>query len=152
MLSLRVRVDMGAMAMVGYSTFPKAPGLEPHHQVILCHAQDTPRGELTPLQRCCRRVLQPQPTGLRLVFCPVINNKANIAMTIFTVHQFQVSLFYLCLLSTYCFFIEQYMHILFVETGLCILFKTAYIYIMCILYVSVCVNEFIVSSTPLIQS
>ena len=31
-LPLRVRVDLGAMAMKGYSAFPKAPALlEPHH-------------------------------------------------------------------------------------------------------------------------
>ena len=30
------------MAMKGYSAFPKAPALaEPHHQIILCHIQDT---------------------------------------------------------------------------------------------------------------
>ena len=29
------RVDLGAMAMKGYSTFPKAPvSLEPHHQIV----------------------------------------------------------------------------------------------------------------------
>ena len=27
--------------MKGYSTFSKALRLEPHHQVVLCHAQDT---------------------------------------------------------------------------------------------------------------
>ena len=31
----RVRVDLGAMAMKGYSAFLKAPALlEPHHQVV----------------------------------------------------------------------------------------------------------------------
>ena len=31
-------MDQGAMAMKGYSTFPKAPAeLEPHHQIVLCH-------------------------------------------------------------------------------------------------------------------
>ena len=35
MLPLRARVDLGAMAMKGYSTFPKAPTLlEPHHQIF----------------------------------------------------------------------------------------------------------------------
>ena len=30
-----VRVDLGAMAMKGYSTFSKAPALlKPHHQVV----------------------------------------------------------------------------------------------------------------------
>ena len=41
-LPLRARVDLGAMAMKGYSKFPKAPALlEPHHQIVLCHIQDT---------------------------------------------------------------------------------------------------------------
>ena len=29
------------MAITGYSTFPKAPQLEPHHQIALCHIQDS---------------------------------------------------------------------------------------------------------------
>ena len=38
MLLLLVRVDLGTMAMKGYSAFPKAPALlEPHHQIVLCH-------------------------------------------------------------------------------------------------------------------
>ena len=42
MLPLWARVDLGAMAMKGYSTFPKAPALlEPHHQIVLCHIQNT---------------------------------------------------------------------------------------------------------------
>ena len=47
MLPLRARVDLGAMAMKGYSTFPKAPALpELHHQTVYCHFQDThSRGE-----------------------------------------------------------------------------------------------------------
>ena len=32
-LSLQARVDLGAMAMKGYSTIPKAL-LEPHYQII----------------------------------------------------------------------------------------------------------------------
>ena len=36
MLPLRARVDLGAMAMKGYSAFPKAPALlEPHHQIVI---------------------------------------------------------------------------------------------------------------------
>ena len=36
------RVDQGAMAMKGYSTFPKAPAeQEPRHQIVLIHIQDT---------------------------------------------------------------------------------------------------------------
>ena len=38
MITLQARVDLGAMAMKGYSTFPKAPALrEPHNQIIQCH-------------------------------------------------------------------------------------------------------------------
>ena len=32
-ISLRARVDLRAIAMKKQSTFPKAPGLEPHHQI-----------------------------------------------------------------------------------------------------------------------
>ena len=42
MLPFRARVDLGAMAMKGYSAFPKAPAsLEPYHQIVYCHIQDT---------------------------------------------------------------------------------------------------------------
>ena len=35
MLPLRVRVDLGGMAIKGYAAFPKAPAfLEPYHQII----------------------------------------------------------------------------------------------------------------------
>ena len=41
-LPLRVRMDLGAMAMKGHSAFPKSPTLlEPHHQIGLCRNQDT---------------------------------------------------------------------------------------------------------------
>ena len=34
-LPFRARVDLRAMAMKGYSAFPKAPAsLEPHHQIV----------------------------------------------------------------------------------------------------------------------
>ena len=34
-LSLRARVDLGAMAIKRYSAFPNAPALlEPHHQIV----------------------------------------------------------------------------------------------------------------------
>ena len=58
-LSLRVRVDFGAKAMKGYSTFPKASALfEPQHQIYKYHKQDMRWG------RCSRCILQPQPTAL----------------------------------------------------------------------------------------
>ena len=62
--TLWVKVDLGAMAMKEYSTFPNAPTLlEPHHQIVLCHIQDIRWGSLTPLQRSSRSIPQPQPTG-----------------------------------------------------------------------------------------
>ena len=40
MLRLWVRVDQGSMKIMEYSTFSKAPGSEPHNQIVLCHIQD----------------------------------------------------------------------------------------------------------------
>ena len=38
MLPRRDRVDLGAIAIKGYSVFPKAPALlEPHHQIVKYH-------------------------------------------------------------------------------------------------------------------
>ena len=46
MLPLWARVDLETMAMKEYSTFPKAPALlEPHHQIVQCHIQDTRWGK-----------------------------------------------------------------------------------------------------------
>ena len=55
-------MDLEAMAMKGYSAFPKAPALlKPHHQIVLSHITHTRKGSLTSLQRCSRGILQPQP-------------------------------------------------------------------------------------------
>ena len=51
-------MDLGAMAMKGYTAFPKAPALREHHQVVSCHNLDTLEGSLTPLQRSSRCILQ----------------------------------------------------------------------------------------------
>ena len=41
MLPLQGRGDLGAIAIKGYSVFPKAPALHvPHHRIILYHIQD----------------------------------------------------------------------------------------------------------------
>ena len=41
-LPLRAKVDLGAMAMEGYSAFPTAPALlKPYPQIVKCHMQDT---------------------------------------------------------------------------------------------------------------
>ena len=34
MLPLEVKGDLGVMAMKGYTTFPEAPRLEPHFQIL----------------------------------------------------------------------------------------------------------------------
>ena len=44
-LPLWVRVDLGVMVMKGYSIFPKAQRLESHDQIVLCHIQETHKGE-----------------------------------------------------------------------------------------------------------
>ena len=63
-LPLRSRVGLSAMAINVYSAFPKAPVLlKPHHQIVLCHNQDTRWGSLTPLQRYSRSILEPHPSG-----------------------------------------------------------------------------------------
>ena len=53
MLPLRARLNLGAMAMKGYSAFPKAPPLLDLHYHI----------SFTPLLRCSWCILQPQLTG-----------------------------------------------------------------------------------------
>ena len=74
-LPFRSRVDAGAMVTKVCSAFPKAPAsLEPHHQIVKCHIQDTRwGGGLTPLQRCSRCILLPQPTG-QLVYTAFFNS------------------------------------------------------------------------------
>ena len=52
MLPPRARVDLGVMAMKGYSTLPKASALaEPHHQIVWSHIQDSHWEEVLPLSR-----------------------------------------------------------------------------------------------------
>ncbi len=74
MVPLRARGNLGAMAMKGYSAFPKAPALlEPHHQIVLCHIQDSRWGGiLTPLQRCSQCILQPR-TAIKEDLSPDFN-------------------------------------------------------------------------------
>ena len=45
-------VCVGAMAMKGYSAFPKASALRDiHHHIGWCHIQETNRGRVIPLYR-----------------------------------------------------------------------------------------------------
>ena len=42
----------------------QTPGLlAPHHQIVWDHLLDTRWRSLTPLQKCSRSILKPQPTG-----------------------------------------------------------------------------------------
>ena len=50
--------------MKGYSTFTKSPRLKPHNGLLLYPGHSLERS-LTPLQRCCQSILQPQPSELR---------------------------------------------------------------------------------------
>ena len=50
-LPIRARVDQGAIAMKGYSIFPKALGLEHHHLIVSCYNQDTRYAGVSPLYR-----------------------------------------------------------------------------------------------------
>ena len=57
-LPCRLRVDLRVMGKKGYSIFPKALDLEPHHQ-IECRVISR-----VGLQRWSRCILKPQPSGL----------------------------------------------------------------------------------------
>ena len=64
MLQLRARVVLGVIAIKGCSAFPKVPALmDTHHEIVLCHIQDTRWEGLIPLQSSSRCNQQPQPTG-----------------------------------------------------------------------------------------
>ena len=68
MLPFQVRVELGEMAMNGYSAFPKAPGMEPHDQIMVIYRTLIGVGVLTLLQRCNQCILQLPLTGLFLSF------------------------------------------------------------------------------------
>ena len=59
--------EIGMIAIKEYVIFPTAPALvEPHHQIVWSHIQDTRWGSLNPLQKCSQCILQLQPTGSEL--------------------------------------------------------------------------------------
>ena len=67
-----------------YSVFPKALAiLESHHQIASCHIKDTRGGNLTPLPRCSRCILQPLPTGQYTML--------NVKTVLFEAIQFRIS-------------------------------------------------------------
>ena len=66
MLPLWARMDLGAMAMKGYSAFPKAPAsLEPHQRLFSVISRTLVEEGLTPLQSCSQCILQLQLTKQR---------------------------------------------------------------------------------------
>ena len=68
MLPLQVRVNLGAIAMKRYSTFPKAPGLEPCHHCLMSYLEHSlVEDALSSLQRCSLCILQPQLTELFII-------------------------------------------------------------------------------------
>ena len=79
----RARVDLGAMAVKGCSAFPKAPVvLEPHHQIVECHIQDTHWGGGL-------SVYSTAPTDLAI-------HRVNVKTVLFQIIQFSISTQFRC--------------------------------------------------------
>ena len=71
-LVLWATVGQVEMALKRHSMFSKSPRLEPHHQIVRCHIQETRWGSLTPLQRlsrCILRLWRPEETCYPLDAC-----------------------------------------------------------------------------------
>ena len=85
MLPRRARVDLGAMAMKGYSAFPKALALlELHHQIVQCHILDTTWGGVLLLFREAVGVFYSSSRlGKELVERKVIINEKDLKCTFF---------------------------------------------------------------------
>ena len=66
-LPLPASMDLGKMAMKGYSTFPRVQRLKPHHQTQFRVISKVRGGQVLPLCRYAPSIiLQPQPTGLKV--------------------------------------------------------------------------------------
>ena len=72
-------MDLGAIAMKGYSTFPKAPALvKPHHQIVKCHILDIRcGGGLTPRQSCSQLTGQQVDKDFSHVLCVQADRSFN---------------------------------------------------------------------------
>ena len=68
----KVRVDLSVIAIKGYSTFPKAPGLVPYHQMQF---SVTPRMFVVEEGLTSRHILHPQSTGQRILKVLVYKDK-----------------------------------------------------------------------------
>ena len=66
MLSIRARVDMGAMAMKRHSTFPNVPALQgPYYRIVAVIYRIHLGGGLTPQWRSSLGILQPRQLSHR---------------------------------------------------------------------------------------
>ena len=85
MLPLRARVDLGAMTMKGYSTFPKTPALlEPYNQIVFRHNRTLIGESILPLLREAVGVFySPSRLGHQLFL--------NVKTVLFQAIQFSIS-------------------------------------------------------------
>ena len=103
MLPPRVRVDLGAIAMKEYSTFPRAPALlKPQHQIFSVISMTLVRGGGSSLlQMCSRCILQLLPIWLYLYRLQLIfNNCAKTVVIDYLINSFILFVYYftLCLI------------------------------------------------------
>ena len=67
-LTPQIRVNLGVIAIKGYSTFPRAPEIEPHHQVqfsVILRTLASGRRRLAPLQGIQSTSSEPRQQGVR---------------------------------------------------------------------------------------
>ena len=113
MLPFWVRVELGAMAMNGCSAFPKAPtSLEPTIRSFSVTSKTLIGGRslgvgLTPLQRCCQCILQPQPTGQSSIwsYLSSVGTFLLLALSDWATRHRVVNWFSFCLLNLHVGFI-----------------------------------------------
>ena len=91
MLPLRARMNMRVMAMKGTLYSPK---VQHHHQIVLCHIQNTCKGGFNPLPRCSHSIMQPQPNGPTVKWFQVL--LCNISKSIFKYSYLIQNLSFFC--------------------------------------------------------
>ena len=89
-LPSRVKVELGLMAMKGYSIDPNVPGLEPYHLMVksyLGHSFFFAGGSsLTILSRCSQHIVHLQPTGPIVVSYTKLMDESDTEFTISIIH------------------------------------------------------------------
>ena len=89
MLPLRARVYQGAMAIKGYSAFPKPPSLlESHNQIVYCPIQDT-RWWGSYTSAAVQSVYSTAP-------CDRVIHRVNVKTVLFRIIQFSISTQFRC--------------------------------------------------------